>query len=234
MERPQSPLASSYVPMLGVKRGLYVPRTRSTAIVVHTTGIGPLARLQSLRFALWRHKHPEIQTALEAALWIYSNAHNAGGHYLVSGDTGEVVQTAPEELAVWQVGKRNVARYRRAWRSPRYEWWFKRWPGLKSPLELACGRLWEDGSCNAGSIGIEVVPRASGASDRWSPQAESKLATLVEDIASRHGIRPSESTVLSHSDAHPLSRTSSRGAPWDPGPEQWQGWADLLRRTGRV
>ena len=40
------------------------------------------------------------------------------------------------------------------------------------------------------------------------------------DIRERRDIRLALETVVSHSDAHPLAR-SSRGQPWDPAPIQW-------------
>lgn len=30
--------------------------------------------------------------------------------------------------------------------------------------------------------------------------------------------------VVTHSDAHPTSRTTDQGDPWDPGMRQWAGW----------
>lgn len=203
-------------PGLGWKRRKLQQYSRGSfsAVIVHTTGLGVVRK--SERWGV---------DPFAAAIRVYSTQMDAGGHYLV-GQMGQVAQLVPESVVAWHVGASGSAAYQRAgwYDGSQYEWWRRRWPQYQSPMELAHGNLWARGpstgkpSCNANTVGIEVVPPPDNGP--WSLQCWTRLGALVMDICERRGITASLETVLTHSDAHPRKRTS-RGRPWDPGPVQW-------------
>ncbi|MFT3924415.1 MAG: N-acetylmuramoyl-L-alanine amidase [Myxococcales bacterium] len=130
-----------------------------------------------------------------------------------------------EKLGAFHVGTKGGDAYEHEdWLEVKYEWWAERWPGFSSPRDLAGGRLWDHQSCNANTIGIEVVPPFDDAAEAWSPACWATLRNLVLDITSRHGIPMKREYVVTHSDAHPVARTNDKGNPWDPGVRQWAGW----------
>lgn len=207
------------------------------AIVIHTTGSGPIERATADKFDAWRVRcGVERGDALHAAGILYSRVMDASGHYVV-GQCGTIVQFVPESHAAWHVGGAGSRPY---WNDPehclddeRFRWWRDRWPGCKTPRDLAGGKLWREpytppgivhrarsgfaiGSCNENAIGIEVVGPGP-----WSAEAWHALAALCFDIAQRRGLELRRETVLSHSDAHPLARTTQRGRPWDPSDLTW-------------
>lgn len=221
---PESRVAASYVPSLGMRNKAYKKRPRpASAIVVHTTGSGPALRVVHKRFKAWRAKWPQFaETPFQAAKWTYMYAMRSGPHYLV-GQGGEVVQHAREDMAAWHVGSRGGRWYRLpggTWHNKNTRWWRERFPSLSSPTQLARGRLWKGWSCNDNSVGIEVAPPVDDPRGPWSADAWRALACLVEDIATRHSIPITKHTVISHSEAHPRSR-SAKNRPWDPRPEVW-------------
>jgi len=238
-------------PSLGYRRGKYQRRTRSpAAVIIHTTGFGPVRRFRDDR---QRRRH-RWATPHDAALAIYRGMMEAGPHYVV-GQGGELAQLAPEGVCAWHVGGRGGRHYRRElerWLTVECTWWASRWPGLRSPRELAGGRLWlpydpapsllervsrarwigwrEGGSVNANTIGIEVVPAEDHPRGPWSDEAWRTLLQLVGLICGRHGIPQDAHHVLTHSDAHPRAR-SRRGRPWDTWREQWT-WEQHAERAG--
>jgi hypothetical protein len=248
MLAPDSPLVPRVVPSLGVVRGVYEPRLRpAEAVVVHTTGIGPVRRVLDPKFAKWRER-TGIHDPFEAALWIYRVAMRAGPHYVVDGETGRRVQVCPENLCAWHVGGRGGGRYRHdfdRWANLDTAWWIEEWPTLTSPRDLAGGRLWLPygartsawvalhslgGSVNANTYGIEVVPCLSDPRGPWTDAGWTSLVELVGDICLRRDVPCMRDRVIRHSDAHPLKR-SARGAPWDPSPVQFT-WGEFSGRSG--
>lgn len=233
--QPDSAAAHAYHASLGARSGEYKARKGPVrAVVIHTTGAGPVRRLTHPTFERWRERHPgAARSAFSAALWVYRNAMKAGPHYVV-GQLGQCVQLCPEQLIAWHVGKRDSGAYRLPWGgwvSQETRWWLKRWNHRKSPRQLAGGKLWAGGSCNANTIGIEVVPPEEDTSGPWSDACWSKLGELVTDICFRHDVPCDAQYVLTHSDAHPRSRSTKSGLPWDPGPRQWS-WAEAKERWG--
>lgn len=232
-------LAQRYMPSLGVRTKSYAPRAAVSGVVIHTTGGGVTRRWkrQGSRF-----KEP---SPFDTAVRIYTRIMKPSGHYVV-GQGGEVVQLVPEHLAAWHVGSRKVTRYRRNWMRPKYQWWADRWRGYDSPLEIAGGELWkpyhEDapvhwrtrwrsrhGSCNANTIGIEVVPPIDGPRLSWSDSCWQSLTQLTVDICYRSSLPVERGRIVSHSDVHPICRTTRSGRPWDP----WEGqfsWEKFLER----
>lgn len=223
-----SPVTRAYTPSLGVRKKAYAPRATASGIVVHTTGGGVTRRWKRQRI---RFREP---SPFDTAVRIYTRIMKASGHYVV-GQDGQVVQLVPEHLAAWHVGSRKAKRYRRRWMRPKYAWWAERWPEHRSPISLAGGDLWkpyhEDapvsrrtrwasrhGSCNANTIGIEVVPPTESAQAAWSDACWQALTLLMEDICYRNSIPLERERIVSHSDVHPLARTTRTGLPWDP----WQ------------
>lgn len=224
-------LAQGYVPSLGVSRGLYAPRASVAGVVIHTTGSGVIRR--------WKRqgKRFKERSPFDTAVRIYSRIMTASGHYVV-GQEGQIVQLVPEHLAAWHVGGRKARLYRRRWMRPKYQWWAERWPGYDSPLQLANGELWKPydkdaavswrarwlsrhGSCNANTIGIEVVPPTLDPKSAWSDACWLSVVRLTQDICYRSALPIERQRIVSHSDAHPLSRTTRSGVPWDPNPTQF-------------
>ena len=236
----ESPVARAYRPSLGVRKKLFAPRATVSGIVVHTTGSGVIRRWKK-QGARFNERSP-----FDTAVRVYTRLMKAGGHYVV-GQNGEVVQLVPEHLAAWHVGSRRAARYKRRWMQPKYNWWAERWDGLNSPLELAGGDLWRPydkdakvgwrakwlsrhGSCNANTIGIEVVPPTESPRSSWSDACWQTLTVLMEDICYRNSIPVERERIVSHSDAHPISRTTRSGQPWDPWESQFSFEKYLVSR----
>lgn len=228
-----SRICHTIYPSYGVAKGKYVERNSYSAIVVHTTGYGPVRR----------HKEnpQKYESPLEAALDIYRKMPY-GPHYVI-GQEGDVVQMCPENLAAWHVGGSKGWRYKRRWATRRYSWWLDRWRGLESPRQLAGGKLWSPypssslqgaskyfrqvywrsrhGSVNANTIGIEIVPPESNPRGEWAPPVWQALTRLCRDIHRRRGIPLERSYVLTHSDCSPIGRTTRTGEPWDTWPSQF-------------
>ena len=248
---PDSELVRVVRPSRGFRRGKYVQRDRSriVAIVNHTTGMGPVRRFLDEK---QRRRHG-WRDPFEAALWIYENVMDAGPHYVVGQEEGQIAQVCPEDRAAWHVGGKGGRAYRReGWMDARTEWWHDLFPGMGSPRELAGGRLWlpydpapslleklrrsrwtawrEAGSVNANTDGIEVVPPEDGGP--WSDACWRNLVELHHDLADRHVIPLDSHHVVSHSIAHPLSRSTADGRPWDPPSTQWT-WVRFAQRAGQ-
>lgn len=210
-------LECTVVPSRGWKRGklqAYVERASFSAIIVHSTGLG--VHRKAKRWSV---------SPLLAAARIYGQQMDASGHYVV-GQNGRIVQCVPEEVVAWHVGGKKRRAYNRArwWDNARMSWWRARWPRFTSPHELALGALWAPNakkvpSCNSNTIGIEVVPPADNGP--WSDECWVSLTALCKDISDRRDLPLSLETVLTHSDAHPVARTTRKGQPWDPAPQQW-------------
>jgi hypothetical protein len=225
-----------------------------SAIVVHTAGAGVVNRATKPEWAWWRAKWGVRDgDALQATAVVYSKISDACGHYVI-GQDGKILQLVPESHSAWHVGGKGSRPYftneGRCLNDPRFDWWRFRWPSLRTPRELGGGFLWEPsvtvppldvklrsrfaiGSCNANSLGVEVVPPIDDPQGPWSADAWLSLTRLVLDICDRHRIAIARETVISHSDAHPLERTTSRGKPWDPSPEQWS-WETFRRFAAEI
>lgn len=222
---PESPVASRFVAGLGFRTKVLKTRPMlPLAVVVHTTGGGILSR-----FAREGARKGDA-SPFDTAVRVYTTIMPQSGHYVV-GQLGQCAQVVPEMTIAQHVGSAKSRAYwlpRERWMTPELTWWRDRWPELDSPIDLADGQLWADGSCNRNAVGIEVVPPESGARDAWSPECWRTLAALVLDITARHHIPCDREHVLTHSDAHPISR-SAKGAPWDVGPLAWS-W-DRMREA---
>lgn len=203
-----------------------------THIIVHTTGAGLAARVKAPEKAAWRAAHPEAaRSTFGAGVWVYCNANDAAPHVLI-GQRGERANLVPEELIAWHVGSAGAQKYGSAlWARPKiYQWWRERWAGLTSPRDFG---VWSTGSCNAVSLGVEVACPLEDPTGPWSDAAWARLAALVREWSDRYGIPIDDRHVLTHSDVHPVSRTS-KGQPWDPGPRQWPGFGELARRISLI
>jgi hypothetical protein len=228
-------------PGLGYSRGLLAERGRpATAIVIHTTGGGILARFRREGAA------KGDKTPHDTAVRVYQRIMPDSGHYVI-GQSGEVTQVVPETHVARHVGGAKSAPYLTGgpWHgtkdAKRFAWWHARWAGLASPRDLAGGLLWAPGprgnhrpdapSCNAGSIGLEVVPPLMSATAPWSDECWAAIAMVVEGVSGRHGIPLDRDCVVTHSDAHPISRTTPHGVPWDTHPDQWS-WERFCAEMG--
>jgi N-acetyl-anhydromuramyl-L-alanine amidase AmpD len=184
-------------------------------VVVHTTGAGPWVR--------WRKQQAAFASPFEAALHVYSKVSIYSPHFVVCGTSGEVTQLDPVDQHCFHVGSRATRAYRKnVWTSGKdLEWWFNRFPYISSPAGLLDGNLWTKASANALTVGIEVAPPSSGPRDAWSEECWDSLYGLTAWLCHRNDIPRDRYHVFTHSDAHPLERTTESGAPWDPSPSQW-------------
>jgi hypothetical protein len=233
-----STLVEKVVPGRGFKRGKLLPRSRVIGIVYHTTGRGVLRRFK--RDA----KRRGWTLLIEAAAWIYATIMDASGHYIVDQE-GRIWQVVPERLCAWHVGGKLANRYwshpGRWWRSAtgKFDWWLRRWPGLSTPRELADGRAWAPyekpvgllkriryprswarGSVNAWFVALEIIPPEEPGAP-WSDACWAAVAALSLCISKRQRFQIKRDTALTHSDVHPLSRTTRAGVPWDTVPTQF-------------
>lgn len=216
---PSSSLVDAVVPGFGYRGGkLRKRQSAPVAIVVHTTGVGPVTRFEDVgQRATHKWRCPG-----DAAGWIYGTIMEFSGHYVIDGANGQLLQIVPEDVIAEHVGGHNSHLYDTVhWQTPETKWWPMRWPARRTPKSLADGKLWTAGSVNANTIGIEVAPRADAPRGAWSDAAWAKLVALVREIGERYGIPVDAEHVLTHSDADPRSRSTAGGAPWDAGPEQW-------------
>ena len=209
---------------LGWRKGYWKPRRREpVAVVWHTTGAGILRKYRRLRRRLgWA-------SPFECALHQFTRNQKAGPHFVV-GQRGEVEQIAPLDVVAWHVGRRKGWQYGvpgagRWWGDPRFQWWRDRWDPLVSPTQLAGGKLWRAGRCNENTIGVEVVPPTEDPTGPWSREAWEAIADLARSLP----VKIDPYHQISHSDAHPIARTTRSGAPWDPSPRAWDPWVHCAR-----
>lgn len=239
-------LPLDYRPALAVRQGILGRRAEpAVAIVVHTTGSGPAARLRHPDYAGWRARNPRAAVStFEAASWIYEHAMRFSPHFLV-GQEGQVRQLVPaglrsgeQELIAEHVGASRAGVYARILRhQPEDEdatigrdhrWWKEACPGLRSPVELAGGLLYRGRTVNANVFGVEVACPLEVPTGQWSERAYGALDELVDLLCETKGIPKDALHVITHSMADPLGRTA-KGRPWDPSPEAWAPFRARLR-----
>jgi len=88
---------------------------------------------------------------------------------------------------------------------------------------------WAKGSCNANVYGVEVVPPLIPGP--WSKAATDRVLDLLGYLTDTFSIPFEEDRIITHSDAHPISRTTRRDKPWDP-PQALTLWKDLQLAAG--
>lgn len=222
MNSPDSDLTTRVADSLGHRRGQYGRRREYGCIVLHITGSGVLDRYDRGWRPTWAGL-TEDSTLLEIAIAIYQGITQAAPHYLVYG--GEVVQLCPEGLAAWHVGAAASAQYDAPnwWADARdregngvdVQWWMAEWPDLHSPFDIAAGRLWgSERSANRGGCAVELLWPHNQRRDPPSDVTWETAQALIRDIAERRAVQD----LVSHSDAHPATRTAN-GRGWDPPPE---------------
>ena len=216
-----------FEPGLGYRTGKLSQRSAPVqGVIVHTTGGGILSRFAREGAA------KGDASPFDTAVRVYTRIMSASGHYVI-GQGGEVTQVVPEDVVAHHVGSAKSRPYltgdtwHAARLADRYAWWHERWPGLASPRDLAGGHMWDGGSCNGVTLGIEVVPPLEGAGKPWSRACWASLAEVIADATHRHSVPLERDRIVTHSDAHPLSRTTPRGQPWDTVPAQWS-WERFL------
>lgn len=184
-------------------------------IIVHTTGSGPWVR--------WNEDRERYGSPFDAAREVYEERSILGPHFLICGETGRILQLCELEDVAQHVGSKGSWRYRfPKWEQKRnFDWWYKRFLSCGSPRDLFSGDLWRRGSANELSIGIELAPPLKGPRAPWSLSAWYALNDLCAVLCSDLGTPRDRYHIITHSDAHPLKRSTSRGRPWDPGRSQW-------------
>jgi len=184
---------------------------KASAVVVHTTGDTDLAKI--LRF--------------------YLSSDGYQPHYLID-KTGLIHQFVEEDHVAYhaKIGVNEAALYAQGWLAwsrqvktgsdrfrdagavySGYLSWRKRWPSLRSPLDLVTGR-----HPNYTSIGIELQQPFDKelTPDIFLNPQYSALLELLTDISNRTKIPIDKTHVLGHYDCSPMNRSTSRGG-WDPG-----------------
>lgn len=213
-----SNLCRTYEPSLRMRNGSAKYRNGWVrAIVIHHTGSGPYLR--------WREsgaEHNESSPFFTAFRRYQTPLPNAP-HYIVGPVHGTIHGLTPEDYESWGVGSQGWGRYENPkWaKSKQFEWWRKKWPELKSPLEFADGMIWHQGSVNHTSVHIEVTPSETSPRPEWSDKCIEQLELLCRDICKRHNIPFDKYHIVGHADVHPRARTTLSGKPWDPHPHQW-------------
>lgn len=146
------------------------------------------------------------------------NDHGIAPNFAI-GREGKRYQVVPPNQLAYHVKMSNEQKtaYSTDWTPP--SWWAKRWPGVRSPLDLKTGL-----EPNASAIGIEVV----GSDGDFTEAQYAELAALLLDL-SRSGPPLAKDTLLGHSDVNPLARSNDRG-PTDPGVKF--DWKRLYRSLG--
>lgn len=203
------------------RRGHLSKRGQPRGIIIHTSGSG-----------VWTRRCP---LPFDRARVLYEGSMKYSPHYLVCGETGRTVQINDLSLRALHVGSKGSWKYRVSWWQgrKRLHWWNRRFPQLTSPRGLFGGALWQSGSANELGVGIEVSPPLSGPRDKWTDACWEALKDLVGYLTVLLGIPKDRYHVITHSDAHPLSRITKSGAPWDPSPRQWRT-NDAAERLGFV
>ena len=198
-------------PAYALSRKLLKPRKANPlCVVIHTTGPGP-----------WRRwKAAGTGEPFDQAVRVYTEIYRYCPHVVISGEDGRVIRVVPDSFAAMHVVSAGHHSYRS---NPRAvpAWWKNTFPGLKSPLDLAGGGLWSLRSVNTVSLAIEVSPPKGGAAAPWSDATYSSLASTVSCWANEYSIPVLQEYIITHSEAHPLSRTTKSGKPWDPSPAQF-------------
>lgn len=209
-----SPVAERYeasVRMKGLKTDLRRGPVR--AVIVHFTGAGVQERF--LREGVAKKDTSPFDTAVR----LYTQILPGQDPHYVVGQGGECVAVTPENRVAYHVGTAQARQYN-WWTRKRhphaYDWWYERFKNLESPRDLADGKLWQGGSCNANTIGIEVAPHVDKPLDPFSPKAVATLRTLIADILARNNLPFDRKYIIGHCEAHPVSRTDKLNYPFDP------------------
>ena len=181
-------------------------------VVVHTTGAGP-----------WTRAKAHGTSPYKEAIRTYSKRSVYSPHFVICGERGLITQMDSVAKQCWHVGPKGSWRYSLpGWAAGKgFDWWRLRFPDLKSPRGLLNGSLWRDGSANALTIGIEIAPPLEGPRAAWKPACWESLDRMVHWLGQVHSFPVDRYHVFTHSDAHPLARSTKKGSPWDPGPFQW-------------
>lgn len=189
-----------FSPSYGYSSGKYKPRKKPpSCIVVHETGPGPERRINM----------PGVKDLVDAACLIYAKyAGNNGPHYVVGKN--RVAQTCPENYVAFHTGSSKRLLYKTPlWKTERTEWWRQQWAG--NPLQLDKGRVWEGGSVNNNSIGIECV----------GVDYHDRLVAFLNSIRNAYAEHGQILTVFGHCDVDPLSRSGKNGR-YDPKVENFR------------
>lgn len=168
---------------------------------------------------------------------------------ILIGVSGMAMELAPLNITTWHVptlpsqyAERNWPEFAdplngggKGWvrhgRDPKqvYDWWFERWPGIKSPLDLISR------SVNANTVAVDFIPMPDGSG---FTEAQMKTGAMVAQMLSdKYGIPKDRKHHLGHEDIHPVRRGTIKqrggriiGQPWDPGKKF--DWDDFIRRMG--
>ena len=201
-----------HIESLAFRRGKLDPIDRPVmAYVFHQAGRGVLRRYEREK------KRFGYSGPTDCLIRIYREIMDPCGHYVVGPD--KVVQMVPENFEAWHAGisRSNRSSYLNgAWKrgilaSRRFEWWVKRWPFKDGPQDLNC-KLFP----NYNTLGIELVPVPKG--EKFPPQTLHNCVRLIKDLTKRWCLPYEKDFFLTHSDVHPLKRTTLKGVPWDPYP----------------
>ncbi len=224
--RRDSSIAQEFRPARGLVRRKFKKRKGDVVgVIIHTCGSGVIRRYNR------DHERKAWGSVFESASYVYQHLMDFSGHYLVFGT--QCLQLCPESHVAHHVGRKGWGRYKlpqERWLTQKYDWWKHRWDDYESPLDLCSGRLWENGSVNANTIGVEVPPWPTARAP-WGLETWTTLSQLILDICARHDIPLTREHIITHSDAHPIRRTTANGSPWDTWQSQFT-WERLAAVAG--
>ena len=112
--------------------------------------------------------------------------NSVSAHYLVGKD-GALLQFVPDGSRAW----------------PEYDFFFQRWPGLKSPVNFDL-----DPDPNNYAIGIETLGVGGKIGDpkAYTPAMCGALRALIFDLSKKYAIPMEKGRVIGHEDVNPIGR----------------------------
>lgn len=173
---------------------------------------------------------------LDAAAYVYNRLGVPNKPHYCIDHTGAVLECVPVRDVARHVGRPKPywwEQYKRGTdiSAQMPEWWRGYWVsrGVTSPGQL-CGGAWQvpPYSVNACTIGIELLPETlrGPISDRQ----RAKLRQMCYELSHRHEFEVRYTTVVSHSDIDPVTRSikiKGVDTPWDLWPHQEWRWQEL-------
>ena len=207
--------------------------------VAHQTGYGPGVERADQKFGDDSLRVDESYAKRMATTLEYKGT-------VLIGRTGIIVQFAPLKYRTHHSTSAFQAQYARSdWVSLKsvtksgqkvkvnVSEWPKRWPDLKSPLELpAFAKLHGGGgrSINNHTWSFDLLSPKPG--DTYTDAQYISAAKLIHHIHTAYSLPIDRYHVLGHSDINPLDRSNPSGL-WDPGPEwDWDRVFNLIDGLG--
>lgn len=182
--------------------------SKITHIVVHTTGVSIYKN---------RLDKPDIKPLglAKGVAWTYQNIMDDSGHFVVAADG--IGQTVPVKYSARHVGGQDHNLYapilKEMWLP---QWWHHetdKYPLLKESTR----RAWKKGSCNAVSIGVELLPPRT-IKGSFDAKTLENAKILLRELLEKY---PQVEYVTTHARVCPTKRTS-KNKPYDLFDHLWK------------